>query len=138
MIDKIDKEDIMENSKLPIEQLINLEIWLMKNYPEQIHGDDLQMYFSEFFSEIEVDYLMNACIMPYININEELQMYDTTKPKLDELKFIKDLQTKYNVDEKQIITRIRTIRSINKYLIKHHKNVDQSEINEFKKLVLKN
>ena len=128
----------MGNSKLPIEQMINLEIWLMKNYPEQIHSNDLYLYFSEFFSETEVEYLMNAYIMPIVQINEELHNYDTTKPKLDELKFIKDLQIKYNVDEEQIITRIRRVRNINRYLIKHSNNVDQNETNEFKKLILKN
>ena len=53
--------------------------------------------------------------MPIDEITEEINKYDNSYPKLDELEFVNNLCKKYNVDKKAIIERIRNVRVINKY-----------------------
>lgn len=53
--------------------------------------------------------------MPLEEIREFLDLYDTSSPKLDEVKFIINLQNKYLETRENIIKRIRQVRHINKY-----------------------
>lgn len=63
----------------------------------------------------DANYVIEAYLMPIDEITEEINKYDNSYPKLDELEFVNNLCKKYNVDKKAIIERIRNVRVINKY-----------------------
>lgn len=64
--------------------------------------------------EIDANYIIEAYLMPLDEITREIEKYDSSNPKLDELKFINELCEKYHVDRKAIVERIRNVRKINK------------------------
>lgn len=47
---------------------------------------------------------------------KKLKDYDSSHPKLDELKFVNDLCERYGVGRNAIIQRIQDVRKINRYL----------------------
>lgn len=53
--------------------------------------------------------------MPYSQILQALQEYDESVPKMDELKFVRGLQKRYEQSETAVIRRIREVRSLKKY-----------------------
>jgi hypothetical protein len=57
-----------------------------------------------------------ARVMPKNDIDAAIQEYDTFKPKMDELKFVKALVDKYGVERGDVILRIQYVRRINKEL----------------------
>lgn len=69
---------------------------------------------TESYDEQKTNYKAAAYIMPYTQILPKLQKYDSSKPKMDELKFISDLQKDYGQNEEAVIRRIREVRSLNK------------------------
>lgn len=66
------------------------------------------------FGKGNYHYLIEAYLMPIDEITSEIERYDSSNPKLDEIKFISELSKRYNVDRKAIIERIRDVRMINK------------------------
>ena len=48
--------------------------------------------------------------MPYEDVLEDLCKYDASKPKMDELLLIKEMQEKYGQDRQTVIKRIREVR----------------------------
>ena len=61
-----------------------------------------------------LNYILEAYLMPFDEISKEIERYDNSKPRLDELLFIKELCKRYNVDRKAIIERIQNIRCMNR------------------------
>lgn len=61
-----------------------------------------------------LNYILEAYLMPFDEIDKEIERYDNSKPRLDELLFIKGLCVRYNVDRKAIIERIQNVRSMNR------------------------
>ena len=61
-----------------------------------------------------INYIIEACLMPISEITSEIEKYDSSNPKLDEIKFINELCKKYNVDRKAVFERIQNVRRINK------------------------
>lgn len=49
-----------------------------------------------------------------LDIKEQLKIYDTTRPLMDELKFVKDIAEKWHITEKEVLKIIRQIRKENK------------------------
>lgn len=62
-----------------------------------------------------INYIIEASLMPIEEITREIESYDSSSPKLDELKFVYELCKKYNVDRKAVIERIQNVRRINKH-----------------------
>ena len=60
-----------------------------------------------------------AFVMPLGEMTKAIREYDESSPKMDELKFVKELAEKYNVKKGQVITRIQHVRRINNELRKH-------------------
>lgn len=58
------------------------------------------------------NYLTAAYIMPYDEIAEEIKEYDNSKPKMDELKFLRNLELKYEQSRLAVIRRIREVRRL--------------------------
>ena len=73
----------------------------------------------------ELEYIKMAIKMPIEEIKEFLDTYDASSPKMDEVKFIINLQNKYQETRENIIKRIRQVRHITKYEegIKAAKNI---------------
>lgn len=61
-----------------------------------------------------LNYILEAYLMPFDEINKEIERYDNNRTRLDELLFIKELCDRYNVDRKAIIERIQNVRMINR------------------------
>lgn len=68
----------------------------------------------KYLNILDEEYLTYAYIMPIEEIEKEIERYDNSKPKLDELKFISELVTLYNVEKYKVIRRIQEIRMINR------------------------
>lgn len=64
--------------------------------------------------EQKTNYMTAAYIMPSEQIVKELYKYDHSKPKMDELVFIRSLQARYEQSETAVIRRIREIRKLSK------------------------
>lgn len=64
----------------------------------------------------ESEYLYEAYLMPIEEISKEIKRYDSSSPRLDELKFVNDLCKRYNVDRRTIVKRIQNVRTVNRYL----------------------
>lgn len=62
--------------------------------------------------EQRTNYMAAAYIMPSEQIREELYNYDRTIPKMDEIVFIRTLQTRYEQNETAVIRRIREVRKL--------------------------
>lgn len=63
----------------------------------------------------DMEYFNRACLIPLEEISKEVDRYDSSSPKLDELKFVDDLSKKYNVEIFMIIRRIKDVRKINQF-----------------------
>lgn len=70
----------------------------------------------ENFAPQEADYLSRAFLIPYLPICLDIQRYDYSKPKIDEIKFVASLAQKYGVNKEDIIKRIRDVRYLNNLL----------------------
>lgn len=64
--------------------------------------------------EQKINYTAAAYIMPYEDILTELNAYDVSRPKMDEIKFVRNLRSKYNQSETATLRRIREVRKISK------------------------
>lgn len=109
---------MLKKNTLTPKRIIELERWLIENFSVVDKGNNelIKLLIDNKFSEDEIEYILTAYHIPLSDIQEQLNVYDNSKPRIDELKFIYDLQTKYHTDRKTIIRRIRTVRNINKYL----------------------
>lgn len=67
----------------------------------------------------ELVYYIEAIKMPYQEMLDAIKWYDIAKPYIDELKFVRDLSQKYNVERDDIINRIQDVRRINNYIEKN-------------------
>ena len=70
-------------------------------------------------SRLHVQAFELASLMPLGEISRAIREYDESSPKMDELKFVKELAEKYNVKKGQVITRIQHVRRINNELRRH-------------------
>ncbi len=62
--------------------------------------------------EQRINYITAAYIMPFEQIVNELYKYDHSIPKMDEIAFIRTLQTRYEQSETAVIRRIREVRKL--------------------------
>ncbi len=65
-----------------------------------------------------LEYQRLALAMPYAEMKAALNKYDNSHPKMDEIKFVRDLQDKYNQSEQDVLKRIRYVRLVSKILTK--------------------
>lgn len=47
------------------------------------------------------------------DMTRRIEEYDTIRPRLDELKFIADIMNDYNVDRKEAIKMVQSVRRLN-------------------------
>lgn len=105
-------------SKIEIQsrRYIELEGYLKTILLEKKTIRELTLILFEKFDNLEdIEYLIDAYILPIEEINEELHYYDSQSilNKPDEIQFIQKLSDKYGVDRSKIIKRIKDIRRIN-------------------------
>ena len=62
--------------------------------------------------EQRINYKTAAYIMKYDEIYSKIEEYDNSRPKLDELKFILNLQKDYEQDEETVFRRIKEVRRL--------------------------
>lgn len=48
------------------------------------------------------------------DITERLKKYDTTRPRMDELKFVQGIGKDYNLNRKETIELIQAVRRLNR------------------------
>jgi len=105
--------------KLSIENKIFLE--------EAIRGMDysallFQLANNPNLSEEDRAYMIHAYLLPKNEFDEYIALYENSKPKMDELKFIQYLVEKYQVPRNIIFLRIRQVKRMNKAIKKYQKN----------------
>ena len=103
--------------KITIESLIEIENIIQEKQKEGCYNvDKLDNLFNSYTSRNakETKAFALAVIMPINEISMEIKQYDESRPKIDELKFVKDLSNKYNVSKNDVILRIQYVRRINK------------------------
>lgn len=64
--------------------------------------------------EQRTNYMTAAYSMPSEQIKSELYKYDHSSPKMDEILFLRMLQTRYEQSETAVIRRIREVRKLSK------------------------
>ena len=99
-----------------VKRHIELEEWLEKNYRQNNSNDEsAQKIFDNFENTEDIDYLIDAYLMPKKEIEKALENYDNHKFPfvMDELKFIDDLSEQYDMDRQSIVKRIIDVREMN-------------------------
>lgn len=100
-----------------MKRALELESWLLEHYPESMPTTELIRFFSlDNHNESDIRYLLEAYYIPLSDIVEQIEMYDNTRPKIDELKFVSDLEQKYNVNRDILLARIKRVRLMYKHL----------------------
>lgn len=97
-----------------VEKFIELEQFLKDNILKTVtikEGLDSLLK----LNTIEKNYLILAYLLPKEEIEEAINLYDNTRPRVDELLFVHSLSIKYNVDKNTIIKRIQQVRRIMRY-----------------------
>lgn len=102
-----------EQELINIERHIELERKLAKLSLKNMRDEEFILYCFNNFSPSDTDYLISAKLMPIEEIRKELDRYDTSRPKLDELTFVSELSERFHVEESTIINRICEVRRIN-------------------------
>ena len=92
---------INSNKKIDVKRMFEIEKLKFCNYVD--------------LEKEELEYMKMAIKMPIEEIKESLAIYDASSPKMDEVKFIINLQNKYEETRENIIKRIRQVRHITKY-----------------------
>ena len=96
----------------------------MQEYKEQSTDTEVDMMYIYRMIQLEkeikldrddIDYLISAKAMPIEEIEEQLNKYDSSSPKMDATVIINDLMNKYDMPKNTVIQRIHDVRQINKY-----------------------
>lgn len=75
----------------------------------------------------ESEYLYETYLMPIEEISKEIKRYDSSHPKLDEIRFVNELCKKYDVDRKTVVKRIQNVRRINRYIREKNMGLNADE-----------
>lgn len=102
--DKLSKLSIMQSDNKLTERTLNI-LFTKLRYEDD---DNLSLK--------DLEYLVDAYLMPFDEINKHIDRYDSSLPKLDAIKFVNELASTYNVDKDKIIRRIQEVRNINKVI----------------------
>lgn len=115
--DKLSKLSIMQSDNKLTERTLNI-LFTKLRYEDD---DNLSLK--------DLEYLVDAYLMPFDEINKHIDRYDSSHPKLDAMKFVNELASTYNVDKDKIIRRIQEVRNINK-VIKLEQNNKTKRLNK--------
>jgi len=107
---KIKAKDIYKAGRYTF---LELEHWLLWNDLSKISGAELMTTLLNDFDLADLIYLMDAYRMPRRQMISVVEEYDRSKPKLDELAFVRNLASAYNVDDATAIRRIQEVRMVN-------------------------
>ena len=98
-----------------IEKFIAHEKWLFYTSVNGITATELDKILNtEGFLANEKEYLMTAHFLPFNEISEQIDVYDSNPS--NETALVNSLHAKYNIDVNIIIRRIIEVREIKKYL----------------------
>jgi hypothetical protein len=98
----------MDLSKVAYDTAWVIDSFLLKGQEPTIHSEN------EEYLKACREYIVLAKSMPYQEILLALREYDSTHPKPDEIKFVRNLQEKYNQTEKNVLMRIKYVRRLSK------------------------
>ena len=107
----------MDYSKLSITEIMIFEKFATADYVPNVKCQN------EVHRQACLEYQRLANAMPYVQMRDALKKYDESSPKMDEIKFIRDLQNKFNQTEEDVLKRIRYVRQFTKI----QENLKQSE-----------
>ena len=96
--------------KLKIERQIEIEESL-----EELKNLSVTNLINKGYDPEELLFLCRAIRMPLNEITEYIEIYDNSRPRVDELNFVKVLCEKYQTDQATLTARIREVRRINKF-----------------------
>ena len=93
---------------MKVEKMLQLE----KSLFDMDAFDIEMMVASGSLNAADCDYLTLALKLPWRQISRKLKMYDDSLPKMDELRFVKDLCEEYQVERNVLIERIHQVRKL--------------------------
>ncbi|MDE5889019.1 MAG: hypothetical protein K2H20_03265, partial [Bacilli bacterium] len=105
--------------RLTVERMIELEFWLADNRPNGTDKLGAMDYFKLYYQGEDFKYLMDAFVMPFQEVKIALIKYDSSHPKMDELAFLADLQSRFYQTPFDMLRRVRQVRRLMKYIAKN-------------------
>ena len=96
--------------KLKIERQIEIEESL-----EELKNLSVTNLINKGYTPEELLFLCRAIRIPLNEITEYIEIYDNSRPRVDELNFVKVLCEKYQTDQATLTARIGEVRRINKF-----------------------
>lgn len=126
-------------NKLTLEKMAYLELWLKNNDLTFRPFNEVVEILKKDFNYEEMLYLLEAYLMPFEEVNDLIKLYDSKKPKMDEIKFINDLGKSYNALPKTVISRIKHARGVAKVFNKNKEIIFecQSDFDEARQIAIK-
>jgi hypothetical protein len=98
----------MDYSKLSITEIMIFEKFATADYVPNVKCQN------EVHRQACLEYQRLANAMPYVQMRDALKKYDESSPKMDEIKFVRDLQNEFNQTEEDVLKRIRHVRQFTK------------------------
>ncbi len=112
---------MIKGNRIEIERMIFLEKWMLAHKLEKEISLEEKITFlkSNGFKEEEIDYLINAYLIPYPIIFSYWISFKNSDIKMEPLKFHNTLQSTFKVDFDRIEKRIEAVQAIDAYFLKN-------------------
>ena len=98
----------MDCSKLSVTEIMIFEQFATADYVPNVKCEN------EVHRQACLEYQRLANAMPYELMRTALQEYDNSHPKMDEIKFVHDIQKRFAQSESDVLTRIYHVRKFMK------------------------
>lgn len=96
----------MNFAEINIDTALVIEDFLLKGKEIKVNAP------TEEYLKACHEYCELAKSMPYHEMQDAIKAYDNSKPKMDELEFVKALQTKYAQTKEHVLIRIKYVRKL--------------------------
>ena len=114
---------MIKKNKIEIERMIFLENWIIEHQlDEKMTLKEKKDFLKSYsFKEEEIDYLINASVIPYPILFAYWSSFKNSSIEMEPLKFFNTLQSIFNVSFDTIQERIKNVQSIDKYFLEKSK-----------------
>ncbi len=114
---------MIKKNKIEIERMIFLENWIVEHQlDEKMTLKEKKDFLKSYsFKEEEIDYLINASVIPYPILFAYWSSFKNSSIEMEPLKFFNTLQSIFNVSFDTIQERIKNVQAIDKYFLEKSK-----------------
>lgn len=100
------------NKNISIERAIELESWLIYNYKFGMDASEFSKILKKNFNDEEIKYLLLAYSLPFFEIKDSIEFFDSLNHQINLVSFIISIVKKYDVTSKMVTKRIGDVRRI--------------------------